>query len=221
MFEFITKVWNPLGGKCPHDCVYCWANALKNHYKFKKYVGKPFVIEKELKRNFKLGSFVFACDMTDLLAENVPDKCIETILAYIKTQKCFFLLETKNPDRYLDFLDQMAVTVYLGATIESNRNYPEISKAPLQHDRIKAMVTLSFMQENPLFISIEPILDFDLDVFVEIIRRIKPWAVAIGMDNYGNKLPEPTLAKTLALIAQLESAGIKVYRKTLRKAWWE
>ena len=220
MFTFITETCNFLGGECPYGCVYCWANALKKRYNFKKYMGKPFVIEKELKRNFKNGSFVFACDMTDLLAENVPDACIEKILAYVKTQKCFFLLETKNPARYLDFLEQMPSNVYLGATIESNRNCPEISKAPSQHNRIKAMVILSFMQKNPLFISIEPILDFDLNVFVQIIKQIKPWAVAVGYDNYNHKLPEPALAKTMQLIEALEKFTI-VYRKTLRRAWWE
>lgn len=218
MFTFITETWNPLGGKCPHACVYCWANVLKNRYNFKKYMGKPFIIENELKRNFRDGSFVFACDMTDLLAKNVPNTYIETILAYIKTQKCFFLLETKNPERYLNFLNHIPLTVYLGTTIESNRNYPKISKAPSQHNRIKAMITLSFIQQNPLFLSIEPILDFDLDVFVQIIKRIKPWAVAVGYDNYNHKLPEPALAKTMQLIEALEKFTI-VYRKTLRRAW--
>jgi hypothetical protein len=72
------------------------------------------------------------------------------------------------------------------------------------------------------FISIEPILDFDLDEFLEAIDDITPeFGVAIGYDNYNHHLPEPTLEKTMALIKGLEDAGIKVYRKTLRKAWNE
>ena len=39
------------------------------------------------------------------------------------------------------------------------------------------------------------------------------------VNNYRNKLPEPSLAKTEELIEDLESVGIKVYRKTMREAW--
>jgi len=66
---------------------------------------------------------------------------------------------------------------------------------------------------------VEPIQDFNLDYFTERIIEIKPWAVAIGYDNYDNKLPEPSMAKTMQLIDRLEKAGITVYRKTLREAW--
>jgi hypothetical protein len=70
------------------------------------------------------------------------------------------------------------------------------------------------------FISIEPILDFDLGLFIAELRACRPWAVAVGYDNYGHKLPEPTLTKTEALIRELETFT-KVHRKTLRKAWFE
>jgi len=54
------------------------------------------------------------------------------------------------------------------------------------------------------------------------ILNINPeFGVSIGYDNYNWRLPEPPLAKTLQLIEELEKHGIKVERKTLRKAWWE
>jgi len=71
-----------------------------------------------------------------------------------------------------------------------------------------------------LFISIEPILEFYTLFFVEYIRRIKPWAVAVGYDNYNHKLPEPDLKKTEKLISELRKFTI-IYRKTIRNAWWE
>jgi hypothetical protein len=43
--------------------------------------------------------------------------------------------------------------------------------------------------------------------------------MAVGYDNYNNRLPEPTLSKTMQLIDCLEKTGITVYRKTLREAW--
>ena len=52
------------------------------------------------------------------------------------------------------------------------------------------------------------------------IRDINPFMVYVGYDNYGYRLPEPPLAKTLRLIRELESFTI-VVRKTLRPAWNE
>jgi hypothetical protein len=72
-----------------------------------------------------------------------------------------------------------------------------------------------------IFISIEPIMEFDYEPFVSKLLKMHPWAVAVGYDNYDNKLPEPLLAKTMQLIDRLEKAGIRVYRKTLREAWNE
>jgi len=92
--------------------------------------------------------------------------------------------------------------------------------------RLINMLDLSRVDNGPhvlplgrIFISIEPILDFNYEPFVAELLKIRPWAVAVGMDNYGNRLPEPALAKTMQLIERLEKAGIKVYRKTLREKW--
>ncbi|RLG05024.1 MAG: hypothetical protein DRN65_07395, partial [Thaumarchaeota archaeon] len=49
---------------------------------------------------------------------------------------------------------------------------------------------------------------------------VKPIFVYVGYDNYGHKLPEPTLDKTKQLIAKL-SEFTEVRYKTLRKAWYE
>lgn len=80
------------------------------------------------------------------------------------------------------------------------------------------MVALSTTPAKRLFICVEPIIDFDLTIFSQNIISIAPEAVAIGYDNYNNGLPEPSLEKTKALIAELRSRGIKVYTKTLREA---
>jgi hypothetical protein len=68
----------------------------------------------------------------------------------------------------------------------------------------------------PIMISIEPIMEYTTGFLYDLFR-INPKFVAVGYDNYGNELPEPYLAKTMGLIAALEQAGIKVYRKTLRE----
>lgn len=75
------------------------------------------------------------------------------------------------------------------------------SKAPSPVERYKAMAELPW--KNKL-ISIEPIMDFDLEDFTALIKSIKPTIVYVGYDNYGSNLPEPSLDKTLKLVSELE-----------------
>lgn len=219
MFEFITKTWNPVKF-CSHGCSYCWARDIGQD-------PEPILYAKRLEQWFDERDFVFVCDMGDLFCQDVPDSIILPILDKIGCQGARFLLMTKNPARYNTLWgdltkdnDDLPNNALIGCTIESNRNYPAISKAPPQGARIDEMKWIKYAGRMP-FISVEPILDFDLSPFVDELIEIHPWAVAIGYDNHHNNVPEPPLEKTLALIRGLEAARIKVYRKTLRKAWDE
>ena len=225
MFPFITCTWNPLGGECKHLCEYCWARKLIERNKFAKYQGRPRLVEKEMERQFKSGDFVFVCDMCDLFGYWVPDELIEKVLEVTRRfPETHFLFLTKNPGRYYYLMGRGRAgnNVVLGATIESNRRFPELSRALYPLDRLQSMYRLRLDPyvggRHARFISIEPILDFDLE-FIPLITRVVPWAVAVGYDNYGHHLPEPSLEKTLDLIRQLEANHIIVYRKTLREAW--
>ena len=53
-------------------------------------------------------------------------------------------------------------------------------------------------------VTIEPIIDFDLNIIVDWIKRIKPKWVNIGADSKGHKLPEPSKEKIEALIKELK-----------------
>jgi protein gp37 len=232
MFQFITCTWNPLGGECKHNCVYCWARKLAVDRKLAKYQGEPHLIEKELRRQFRDGEFdfdfVFVCDMLDLFGNWVPTKMIAEVVKVVnKFEWTKFLFLTKNPARYWQVETELCLQeppifirgdVYFGATIESNRDY-DLSLAPPQSERLKEFYDVVCNHANRAFISVEPILDFDVDEFSRKIINIEPWAVAVGYDNYTNHLSEPSLAKTIQLIERLEKAGITVYRKTLREAW--
>ncbi len=219
MFPFITKTWNPLGGKCGFECSYCWAKALTKRHNFKKYQGVWYVDEKQLLKSFTNKDFVFLQDMNDI--SFCPLVSLYPIFSRIEGSSAKFLTLTKNPRYFLDgkkwFLTPL--NVIIGATIETNRSIPEnISKAPQPSERLHAMFELQQYTYHKLFISIEPIMDFDLDEFAKRIILIKPWAVAVGYDNYNNHLIEPSMSKTEELIKKLEANGITVYRKTIREA---
>jgi len=221
----VSETWNPITG-CLHNCVYCWARrlALTKLRIFPRYRDGfvPRFNAEELRRSFKPNTLVFCCDMGDIFSPGVRDEWVYKVLEHIaRYPKTMFLLLTKNPERYKDFLSVMPKNVILGATIETDNDElylrHKISQAPLPSQRIKAMKQL---QWNLKMVSIEPILDFT-DRFDREVAEIKPILVYIGYDNYGNRLPEPPLRKTVSLIKFLEARGIEVRTKTLRPAWYE
>jgi len=160
MFPFITTTWNPLGGRCPHRCIYCWSQGEKgliNRYNMQKYWGEPRLIEKELNLRFKPGEFVFVQDMSDLWARKVPSEMIAKVLDVVEASPhATFLFLTKNPLRYVTFMDRLEAlgNIILGCTVESNQynwllseyrmghglvRYDEISKAPPPPKRLNVM----------------------------------------------------------------------------------
>jgi hypothetical protein len=82
-------------------------------------------------------------------------------------------------------------------------------------ERARAMIDLRYDRK---FLSIEPIMDFDLEIFVSWIENMSPIHVAVGYDNYHNNLPEPSLSKTSQLIEKLNEFT-EVRKRTLREAW--
>jgi protein gp37 len=204
MFDVITKTWNPVIG-CLHSCSYCWARRLvntrlKNSEKYRDGFA-PKLVEKELRKKF-YNQFVFVSDMGDLFGDWVPPDWIKKVLGAIKNSpSSMFLFLTKNPRKYRDFIELFPKNIVLGATLESNREY-QVSKAPSDLERYKAMESLPF--DNKL-LCIEPIMDFDLEVFVQWVKDIKPSMVYVGYDNYNNRLLEPSETKTEQLIIQLRA----------------
>ena len=217
MFPFITKTWNPLGGECLHHCSYCWAQKLAKEKRMRKYQGEPKLTE-SLVKWFKSDDFVFVCDMLDLFGPWVSTEDIGLVLGRIVESPAKFLFLTKNPARYTEFLSTLQkINGVLGVTLETNRETEQVSKALNPAER---WLDFKDLEYSPKFVAIEPIMDFDLESFSDELFNITNLeSVAIGYDNYGNRLSEPPLEKTMQLIDRLEKAGITVYRKTLRERW--
>jgi protein gp37 len=179
-------------------------NAFREKYPLvrKRYSGKLWLMEKEFEKDEGKGKIIFVQDCGDLCAESVPDEWIIKVLEHCRMYPDNeYLFLTKNPQKYFKFIDQFPKNSILGVTIESNRWYLEISDAPLPIKRAEAMSKLVYPRK---MVSIEPIMDFDLVTFVEMIREIKPEYVVIGADSKGNNLPEPDSQKIHEFINELE-----------------
>ncbi len=196
MYSFCTHTWNAIKGKCPHDCSYCY---------MKRFPQKELRFdEKELKTDLGEGNFIFVGSSTDMWADNVPNEWIDRTLNHcIKYPKNTYLFQSKNPKRFIKFRDKfLELQCILGTTIETNRKTP--SNAPRVQERAV------YMRDENLFgmkkmITIEPIMDFDLDILVKWMKEIKPEFVNIGADSNSNPtLPEPSWKKIQLLIKELE-----------------
>jgi hypothetical protein len=183
----------------------------------------PRLINEELKRRFHPGEFILVGYMGDIsfaTKEEIGFILADTIEVFPETN---FLFCTKNPAIYSTWgliypsaPSTLPENLYLGTTIESNIDH-KLSKSPIPWDRYVVMANLDHSHK---FVSIEPILDFDMNMMVLMMRNIKPEIVEVGYDNYGNRLPEPPLDKTLELITRLERFTT-VKKKTIRTAWNE
>lgn len=195
--------WNPIGGKCPHQCLFCYVDRLSKRGFLKKYEGAPFLDEKTLKDKLVVpkGYVVFAGSCSDIFASGISRLWITKILAHIaEYPNTPVLLQTKNPARFRWY--EIPPNCILGTTIETNKihNY---SNAPQPAERFKAMFYLKKWPHKTM-VSIEPIMDFDLPKMLSWIEVLKPSLVSIGADSGHNNLPEPSPEKLKQLLWQLE-----------------
>lgn len=201
MYDFIGATWNPLAGECPNNCSYCYVKSLKNRHKavLDKYSGNLRLDHNALKKLPKEDN-IFVCSCNDLFAEKPSiGRTAEVLDTCFKHDKTFYF-QTKNPDgfRYWDYPKKSVK----GVTIETNRYYPQFMgncKTPEKRfDDMLGLIT------SPDFITIEPIMDFDLKWFVEMIFVSHTPQVNIGADSKNSGLLEPPKEKLLELINELE-----------------
>jgi len=156
--------------------------------------------EKELNTDLGSGNFIFVGSGTDMFANNVSEEWIEKVLEYCKKFDNKYLFQSKNPIKFL--LYKFPENSVFGTTIESNRDYPEIMNNSPQI--LGRKVRMRQLRKTKM-VTIEPILDFDLEEFVKMIKSIQPSWVNIGADSKGHKLPEPGKEKIQALIDELST----------------
>ena len=199
MYAFVSHTYNPMKGECEHSCAYCFMR--------RKLLLPPLRLElKELKVNLGEGNFIFVGSSTDEWAANVPAEWIEQVLDYCDGFDNRYLFQSKNPARFLEYLDHPVMRKsVLCTTIETNRFYPDIMRnAPLPKERAIAMQGIA-NYGIPTYVTCEPLMQFDLAELVELVGICSPQQVNIGRNSrYDIILPEPTANEVKMLKAELE-----------------
>lgn len=216
MYGFIDMTWNPIKGKCPHECSYCYMTKMYKRYKWDE---KLRLDEKCLQTHLGKGNFIFVGSSTDMWANNVKQ---DWIIEVLETCKDFelnkYLFQSKNPMRFQD-LYIPEENMILATTIETN--YMDLIKmysdAPDINSRIFGMQGL----KQKKMVTIEPIMDFNLGLMFEIINHIEPFQVNIGADSGHNNLPEPPKEKIEELITELRKFTTVHLKDNLRRIYVE
>ena len=215
MYPWVDYTINFIKGKCPHGCSYCF---MENNPSWKR---EFFIDESEFDTDLGEGNTIFVGSSCDHFAESIPSQWIDLILTHLVTfPENKYLLQTKNPKRLYDWIHSSYLDtkwnhrVIIGTTIETNRDLLDEVKGV--QSRVPSPMNRQFwLRKTPAYhkmISIEPIMDFDLDVMVKWIERIKPDFVSIGADSKGHNLPEPSSIKVKQLIKAIDSS-IEVKQK--------
>lgn len=205
MYEFVTHTWNTVKGTCTHDCSYCYVKRWGP-------LNPVRLDKKELRTKLGNGNFIFVGSSNDMFASAVPTEWIQCTLDHCNKFDNQYLFQTKNPVRLLDF--QLPENSVVCTPIETNRFYPEImNNSPKPIIRAKAMSGI----KHPKYVTIEPILDFDLDEMIDLIKMCNPVQVNIGADSGNHRLPEPSMEKVLQLIVGLEKFTLVKRKKNLKR----
>ncbi len=207
---WITHTWNPIKGKCYHDCSYCYM----------KRFGKQselYLNEKEMNEDLGSGNYIFVGSSTDMFAEDVDGDWISKVL-----DKCRkhpgnkYLFQSKDPDT-MWYYDMSNINFMAGTTIETNRHLPDIMcKSPSPENRA---YNLSWFTDAPRMVTIEPIMDFDIREFKILMRAAEPQIVNIGADTCGHNLPEPSAEKIRELITLLAPHTKINLKKNLKRIY--
>jgi len=210
MYPWVDFTHNPLGGRCPHKCVYCYVDNPR-FGRPQRYEGKMRLLENEMHLKYNKPGTYFICNMNDLFAFSVPDLYIDFVIRRCRLwQNNTYVFQTKNPNRYNSHW-QWPYNYILGTTIETNRTIPEgISDAPDPVGRYLAMRDITARK----FVTLEPLLDFDEQILAQWLIDIKPEFVNIGADSKGHGLNEPDAGKVRWLIRDLKENDIEVREKT-------
>lgn len=225
MYNLSVSQWSPFAG-CEHDCLYCkssfqrqlkrWAKKnCSGCYEFAPHP-HPERLGQKLPKTRHM-QFIFTCSSGDIAF--CPTEYLEKIIARIQSEPDkTFLIQSKDPQTFNRAI--FPKNVILGTTLETNKDElcEGTSKAPKPSQRYKDFKKVDHLLK---MVTIEPVINFDLDVMIDWIKNINPCMVWLGYDSGKNKLPEPELEKVKSLHWQLAKNRFVVVLKTIRKAWHE
>jgi DNA repair photolyase len=213
MYPWVTHMHSHLRGACSHACPYCYVQAIGRRFGGDAHTGPLRFKRDELLVNYGTGWTYFIEHSNDLFQNAVPSEWIDEIMRHCREWPGNdFVFQTRNTARAATWQHCLPPHAMLGTTIETNRQAP--GNAPHPKHRARGLMRELYRETVRRFVTIEPILDFDVEGMLELLEIARPDFVNIGADSKGTGLAEPSAVKVMALIDGIKKAGIEIRQKT-------
>ena len=218
-----AKTWNPFKG-CLFDCVYCRPSFQRQSKRQKQLCGDcynyaPHCHEDRLSK-IPSARIIFVCGNGDIsfCPLDFARKIIDRIKEHnTRSPHKTYYFQSKSPVYFKPLLSELPENAILLTTLETNRDsgYHALSKAPVPSERYRQFKSLDYPRK---VVTIEPVMDFDPDVFFRWIRELRPEYVWLGLNSKPESvlLSEPSPEKLQDFMAMLAEEGIEIRGKELR-----
>lgn len=226
-----TRTWNPFLG-CRYDCVYCESSFKK----VLKWIARRNLCQDcrdyrphyhpERLRTARIPSartvFVFGQGDISFCEPDYVRMTFRVIKAHRPRIQKDYYFQSKNPVCLEQYIGEYPRNSILVTTLETNRDegYEWISRAPVPSVRFRDFLGLDYPSK---VVTIEPVIDFDLDEFLEWMLKLNDQGslryVWYGYNSNPGKvrLPEPSVGKSQEFVDLLMAAGVEVRGKSLRE----
>lgn len=199
---------NPVKGKCPMACDYCYARRMYDRFKWNPQ--PRLEIETMLDLSVvPSGSRVFIGSTFELFHPSTPRKWLEDIFYFVRRAPwaiCIFL--TKCPEN-ISYWSPFPENCWVGVTATNFKMYGE---GLFYLSQIEA--TCKFISFEPLLkrIQPEPFDPYTSEMMVVDLRNTLNWLI-IGQQTPATKKTEPKIEWLREIVEASDKAGIKVFLK--------
>lgn len=160
MYKFVNYTWNPIKGKCLHDCSYCYMKQINPN------ANPPRLAEYELNTDLGCGRSIYWQFHGYVRRRHTIRMDCQSVGLLLSEQKHVTAqrlpVAVQEPQEILEFINHPIMErVVFCTTIETNRFYPEImNKAPRIDERVEAMEEIARLG-RPTMVTAEPLMQFD------------------------------------------------------------
>lgn len=218
-----VKTWNPFMG-CLFDCEYCKPSfqLQAKRQKQRCMVCYNYLPHEHPDRFSRIpnAKTIFVCGNGDICFsyKDYTERIIEAVSKHSnKHPGTAYYFQSKRPAYFIPFVEHFPDSAIILTTLETNRDtgYSNVSKAPLPSLRYEQFLQLPYDRK---VITIEPIMEFDLEIFLSWIVSLKPEYVWLGFNSRPKQVVmlEPSEDKVRQLIEGIRNQNIKIIGKELR-----